>query len=343
MVSALFKEIDLTTDYLSDHHLSSIYFGGGTPSLLSKEELSNILDRLSQYYTWDDQTEITLEANPEDLTLTYCRELLEVGINRLSIGIQSFEEHDLVFMNRAHSAAQSTSALENVNQAGFTNYSIDLMFGLIGSDLDSWRSNILKALDFSPKHISCYNLTIEEQTAFDKWQREAIIVTPIEEVQHDQFTLADELLTNAGYDHYEISNYAQPGSLALHNTNYWKGVEYLGIGPAAHSYNGDARRSNIANNALYIKSVMNEELNFTIENLSPADQYNEVIMLGLRTKWGVPHELIQNFPEEIKNHHFQAINQLEHKGLLEINSVGVMMSTKKWYSSDDISSQLFIV
>lgn len=343
LVASLLKEIELTTGYLTEGHLSSIYFGGGTPSLLSHGELDSILKKLREHYTWDEHTEITLEANPEDLDMAYCQILREVGINRLSIGVQSFDQSDLTFMNRAHNAEQSMLALRNASNAGFDNYSIDLMFGLVDSTLQSWEENIRKALSFAPKHLSCYNLTIEEQTAFAKWQREAKIETPLEEVQFEQFMLADSLLTNAGYRHYEISNYAWPDKLAVHNTNYWKGAEYLGIGPAAHSYNGQSRRGNISNNAAYIKSLTNNELNYSLENLSEKDQYNEAVMLGLRTQWGITDKTISKFSPQITEHYHTLSNQLIEGGLLYAEGTSVRLPLEKWYSSDDISAQLFIV
>lgn len=343
LVASLLREIELTKGYLGEHHLSSIYFGGGTPSLLSHTELSSIFSKLREHYTWDEHTEITLEANPEDLNQDYCQILREVGVNRLSIGIQSFDQSDLTFMNRAHNAEQSVLALQNASNAGFDNYSIDLMFGLVDSTLQSWEENIRMALSFTPKHLSCYNLTIEEQTAFAKWQKESKIETPLEEVQFEQFMLADTLLTNAGYQHYEISNYATPDYLAVHNTNYWRRAEYLGIGPAAHSYNGTSRRGNISNNAAYINSLSNDQLNYRLENLSEKDQYNETVMLGLRTQWGITGDTIHKFSPHIIEHFRVTTKELIEAGLLYTEGTSVRLPLDKWYSSDDISAQLFIV
>jgi oxygen-independent coproporphyrinogen III oxidase len=340
-VTSIVQEIELTKDYLGGDRLESIYFGGGTPSLLSATELKAIFSALKEHHDWDPSIEITLEANPEDLTDQYCDVLIQSGVNRLSIGIQSFVEEDLKLMNRAHNAEQSDQALKAIIKAGFSNYSLDLMFGLINSNIDSWRENLERAAQYRPNHMSCYNLTIEEQTAFGKWYQDRKIVQPKEEIQYEQFMLAHEFLMSCGYDHYEISNYAQEGHRAIHNTNYWKAYRYLGIGPAAHSYDGKSRRWNIANNKFYQDKIREGILPIEEESLSEKDRYNEIIMLGLRTEWGVRHESIQSLNKSILTHYQKVSQQLIDQGLILYSSIGIKIPIELWYSCDDISAQLF--
>lgn len=333
----------MTKDFLGDDKIETIYLGGGTPSLLTAQELEKIFLALSKEYEWDHHCEVTLEANPEDINPYYLSDLKSVGINRLSIGIQSFSQNDLHLMNRVHSALQSERALGWVNESEFDNYSVDLMFGLVNTTISDWQDNLEKAMSYDPPHISAYNLTIEEQTAFSKWVSQGKIKTPQEDVQFEQFKLAHDMLCSKGYDHYEISNYCQEGFIADHNTNYWKNKPYLGIGPAAHSYNGSMRRWNIANNSKYIKAILSESEAFESEILSSKDKYNEMIMLSLRTKWGVTKESIRGLDSETQNYFRANVEGLINKNLIRESTHSYYLTLDHWYMSDEISSQLFIV
>lgn len=343
LLSALLKEVELSYGFLSDTRLESIYFGGGTPSLMSGEELESILKKLSDYYQWDRSCEITLEVNPEDLNKEYLRMLKRIGVNRLSIGIQSFKDQDLLLMNRAHNASQSKKALDFVTSSEINSFSIDLMFGLVNSTIETWGENIESALSYHPSHISCYNLTIEEQTAFDKWHRQGKIKTPQEDVQFQQFKLAHDMLDAAGYDHYEISNYARDGFIAVHNTNYWKKEKYLGLGPSAHSYNGSERRWNIAHNPKYIKAISEGILPVENEKLGEKEKFNEFIMLSLRTKWGIEKNQLKQFSPNIQAHFLTKISDLIETNVVQTDNERYYLSVDRWYLSDDISSHFFLV
>ena len=238
LVTALRDELVLQKGYLNGEKVETIYFGGGTPSLLSAGEISNILEAIQDHFSTDSSAEITLEANPDDLTKKKLQALKTVGINRLSIGIQSFDDGILKFLNRAHDAGMALNSVNDARALGFGNISLDLMYAIPGQDLTSWKKNIAKAIDLRPEHISSYSLTIEEKTVFGKWASQKIIRVPDNDVSAtEMITLIDDV-ESAGYHHYEVSNFAKPGYMSRHNSSYWKGKKYLGIGPSAHSYNG---------------------------------------------------------------------------------------------------------
>lgn len=286
MVEALAKEIHLRQLYLKKEPLHTIYFGGGTPSLLTVLELNTLLKAIRKIYWVDLEAEITLEANPDDITEERLIAWKEAGINRLSLGIQSFHEHDLQWMNRAHSATQSLTALELCKEY-FDNITIDLIYGLPGLSDEQWKENVQRAIELGIPHLSCYALTVEPQTPLDK-QIRLQHKTPVDpDKQAAQFLLLMEWLSAAGYRHYEISNFAKAGKESRHNSSYWKGDSYLGIGPSAHSYNGVSRQWNVANNQQYIESLAKDEIPFEIEILSPIQQLNEYIMTALRTDEGI--------------------------------------------------------
>ena len=287
LISAILKELKLTRNYLPDPTLHSIYLGGGTPSLLTVAELQSIFTQLARLYSIHPDCEITLEANPDDLSANYLNELRLTPVNRLSIGIQSFHEHELRFMNRAHSAKESQQCLEVAITAGFENLSADLIFGIPGSSVESWRFNLEKITSFPIQHLSCYNLTIEEKTVLHHKVSKGKIDALDEETTVDQFNLTAFYVEKNGFEHYEISNYSKPGHRAIHNTSYWNGTPYLGIGPSAHSFNGKARRWNVANNALYIRWLNINETPFEEEKLTTANRINERIMTSLRLREGL--------------------------------------------------------
>jgi oxygen-independent coproporphyrinogen-3 oxidase len=286
LLDALHREIALQAGYLSGQTVKTVYFGGGTPSLLSADEINRLFDTLRKYHRLETE-EITLEANPDDLSTAYLKSLRNTPVDRLSIGVQSFFERDLRYMNRAHSAQQADYAIKAAQDMGFTNLTIDLIYGTPGLTDQDWIANLNKLKELQLPHFSSYALTVEEGTAL----HHAILKkkqAPVDAEQSaGQFEILLEKSAEMGFEQYEISNFAQPGQYARHNTSYWKGIPYLGLGPSAHSFNGKARKWNIANNALYIKELLqNNTLPFEEEVLTPVQQLNEYIMTSLRTMWG---------------------------------------------------------
>ncbi len=338
MMSAMLIEMQQVENKPS--MIDTIYFGGGTPSILSIEEIKLLMDQIYRHYEVSGDVEVTLEANPEDLSEDYVKGLRDLGVNRLSIGIQSFLEDDLQYMNRAHSAEQSLQAIEYALSGGIRDVSLDLMFGLIGSDQSAWRASLEQIIDLSPTHISCYNLTVEEQTAFAHWREKGQLQEVDENIQYEQYLMTHELLSSAGYDHYEISNYAKPGHRSRHNQSYWNSQPYIGIGPSAHSFNGERRSWNVANNAKYLKQIK-EGQERESELLSPSDRYNEYIMLGLRTAKGIAKSQIDEFPKKMRES-FDAVSaRLLGQGVLKSSGDTIYLSPEQWYISDAISAELF--
>ncbi|RNI34620.1 radical SAM family heme chaperone HemW [Hanamia caeni] len=306
MCESLVKEIILRGDNLKQNKpgdlaiLSSaqektetIYFGGGTPSLLDESEIGDILDAIQKNYNVDADAEITLEANPDDINEEKLFAWKKSGINRLSIGIQSFVDRDLVWMNRAHNAAQALQSITLAKDAGFDNFSIDLIFGTPGLPDDEWQKNIAMAVDLDIPHISSYALTVEPKTALQKMIELKKKENTDNEAQARQFVILMNSLRNAGYEHYEISNFAKPGHRSRHNSSYWKGEKYIGIGPSAHSFNGNERSWNKANNIIYIKSLQQNIIPFEKEILTEAQKLNEYIMTSLRTMEGMDLDVIE--------------------------------------------------
>ena len=278
---AMIKELQLRSDEVKSP-LESIYFGGGSPSLISPEKINSLLKKIKNQFSVLNTVEITLEVNPDDVTKNYLIELKQAGINRLSLGTQSFFDEDLKLMNRAHNSDQAIEALENVTNQ-FQNFSIDLIYGMPNSNITSWEKNIQRALKFNPPHISAYALTVEKKTVlYDQIKNKKIELISDEEVK-EQYDLLVLKMNTLGFVNYEFSNFGKPGFFSINNQNYWNGKSYIGIGPSAHSYDGDVLRSwNISNNQLYVKSISSGELNFEKEKLSSKDLYNEYIMTGLR-------------------------------------------------------------
>jgi oxygen-independent coproporphyrinogen-3 oxidase len=285
-VNALLREIDLRRAYLGNERIETIYFGGGTPSLLSAVEIQTILMRLRATYTVAPEAEITLEANPDDISAEALQSWRSLGINRLSIGLQSFNEEELKWMNRAHNAAQSLQSVQLAQQYGFHNITIDLIYGSKFQSVQSWEQTLETTLQLGIQHISAYNLTVEERTRLGNAVLKGKEPDVNEDLSSAQFLLLSQVLRSRGFQHYEISNFALPGFEAQHNSNYWRQETYLGLGPSAHSFNGNHRQWNVRNNPQYIRSLENGELNFEMELLSPRDLYNEYVMTRLRTSWG---------------------------------------------------------
>jgi len=286
-IAALLKEMGLQQNYLQQEVITSIYLGGGTPSLLEEDELQQIFKRLRALFTIAPDAEITLEANPDDISPVKLQAWKAVGINRLSIGIQSFFEQDLVWMNRAHNAVQARHCIVLAQEAGFGNLSIDLIYGTPVLTDEQWQENVSTAIAFNIPHLSCYALTVEPGTALQKMIIQHKKEDTDTEKQARHFLLLMDWLQQADYEHYEISNFARPGSRSRHNSSYWAGKKYLGLGPSAHSFNGSSRQWNIANNGLYIQSVEKNILPFEEEILTDTQRLNEYIMTSLRTQEGL--------------------------------------------------------
>jgi oxygen-independent coproporphyrinogen III oxidase len=284
---ALLKELDLRADYIQNDSVETIYFGGGTPSILPGGEIAAILQSIRAHFSLAPDAEITLEANPDDINPDKLNLWKKAGINRLSIGVQSFFREDLLWMNRAHNERQALSAVLEAQAAGIDNISIDLIYGIPGMSDENWKTNLARAISLEVPHLSCYALTVEPKTALYKKIKEGKTREVVPEDQARQFLQGILSLEDAGYEHYEISNFARPGKRSRHNSAYWQSKKYLGLGPSAHSFNGKTRQWNIANNSRYIQSLANHESCFEIETLRPVDMLNEYIMTSLRTMEGL--------------------------------------------------------
>jgi oxygen-independent coproporphyrinogen-3 oxidase len=285
-VAALLKEISLQKNYLPAEPVNTIYFGGGTPSLLTVEELSDILQTIKNHFSVSPDVEITLEANPDDINELKLADWKQAGVNRLSIGVQSFFEEDLRWMNRAHTAQQAIDNLQ-LARAQFPNMTIDLIYGTPTLPDEKWQHNVQQAIALGIPHVSCYALTVEPGTALASMINKHKTTDVNTEDQARQFLLLMDWMQEAGYEHYEISNFALPGKRSRHNSSYWQGASYLGLGPSAHSFNGASRQWNISNNALYIQSLKEDKVPFEIETLTDTQRLNEYIMTSLRTVEGL--------------------------------------------------------
>ena len=343
MIAALQKELILRKDEFKDEIVETIYFGGGTPSVFSSEEINSIIDEVYTNYQVVADPEITLEANPDDLSKEKIVQLADSRINRLSIGIQSFFEEDLKMMNRAHTSIEATESLSLATRH-FDNISIDLIYGIPGMSNERWEENIEKALSFSIPHISSYALTVEPKTALANFIKKGIIKNVDDAVAQEHFNILLDKMEEAGFESYEISNFGKPGYFSKNNTAYWQQKKYIGIGPSAHSFDGVKRGWNINNNPKYIKSISNNELPSEIEVLSKTDQYNEYVMTGLRTIWGVSLSRIEK--EFGQKYHIYLLEQADkyiNEQLLYIDD-DILLATKKGrFLADGIASHLFMI
>ena len=345
MVLALAKELQLRKNELHQEPeldvIDTIYFGGGTPSVLRVDEIRFLIDTVRQYYSVATHPEITLEANPDDLSKENLKAFAAIGINRLSIGIQSFFEDDLQLMNRAHNSVEAEKCLELATRY-FENISLDLIYGIPGMTNEKWLHNIETALSFGIPHISSYALTVEPKTALHKLIQTGKVASPNDEVAHAHFLILVETLEANGFVHYELSNFGKENYFSRNNSAYWLGKKYLGIGPSAHSYDGDSRSWNIANNALYLKALQNGELPKEVEKLTTKDRYNEYVMTGLRTIWGVSLVRIeQEFGLEYLNYLKQQSHKFVVDGLLSITDDIIKPTLKGKFLTDGIASDLF--
>lgn len=341
----LCREVDLRHHELQDKTLKSLYFGGGTPSILTYGDLAKIFDTVLRHFDFDEEIEITLEANPDDLNNSFLKDIQRLGINRLSIGTQSFCEEDLKLMNRAHTASEAEGSIKRSQDVGITNISIDLIYGSPTSNFEIWKENLRKTVELQVPHISSYALTIEPKTALNSWISKNKIAKPKEELQNKAFYYMSDFLKDNGFEHYEISNFGKPGFHSKHNSAYWQGRPYLGIGPSAHSYDGWNQRSwNVANNSRYIKALSENKLPSETEILTDKDRFNELIMIGLRTSRGVDLNKIKTeFDEEFKLSLQKDIQPKLNDGTLIIENNFLKIPEKHWFLADGIASFLFIV
>jgi oxygen-independent coproporphyrinogen III oxidase len=344
VVNAISTELLLQKNYAGNEIIETIYFGGGTPSLLSAQELSLIFTALHKNFTIAHDAEITLEANPDDINSTVLKNWQQQGINRLSMGVQSFFEDDLQWMNRAHNATQAKQSILLAQQHGFNNITIDLIYGLPILTNEKWKANVDAALQLNVSHLSCYALTVEPKTALQYFIKEYKKQDVDAAHQSAQFLLLMQWMSDAGFEHYEISNFALPGKQSRHNTSYWQGKTYLGIGPAAHSFNGQSRQLNIANNALYIKSIEQHIVPFEVETLTAKQKFNEYVMTALRTSKGIDLTLVlEKFgkpPFEYIVKHAQPFVQT--KKVLSANKHLLLTNEGKLFA-DGIASDLFML
>ena len=341
MVLALAKEIAMRKNEISTEMVETIYFGGGTPSVLTNEEIKFLISEVYKNYSVVENPEITLEANPDDLSTERILELSKSPINRLSIGIQSFYEEDLKMMNRAHNSAQAINCLTEATKY-FDNISLDLIYGIPGLTDEMWKKNIETALSFGIPHISSYALTVEPKTALRKLIDTGKIAEPQDEVASNHFMILVETLQKNGFIHYELSNFGKENYFSKNNSAYWLGKKYIGIGPSAHSYDGEKRGWNVANNSLYLKSIQNDELPIETETLTISDRYNEYIMTGLRTIWGVSLERIETeFGAEYLDYLTNQSQKFLDDDLLFIENNILKPTPKGKFLTDGIASDLF--
>ena len=343
MVNAICGELVMRKGELGEDEIESVYFGGGTPSVLKMEELNQILDAVYLNYKVHKSAEITLEANPDDLTKKVIEDLADSRVNRLSIGVQSFFDEDLKLMNRAHDAAEAENCL-SIAAAHFDNISIDLIYGIPGMCNESWLKNIEKALSFNIPHISAYALTVEPKTALKHFIDKGLVAEVDDGIARDQFILLIARLEEKDFVHYEISNFGKQGYFSKNNTGYWQGRKYIGIGPSAHSYDGTSRSWNVRNNPKYIRAIDKQLLPMEREILTKEDNYNEYVMTGLRTIWGVSLQKInEKYGPEFGTHLIYQANKYIKKGLLSREKDTLTVTKKGKFLVDGIAADLFLL
>lgn len=343
-VTALCRELTMRKDYLKGEKVETIYFGGGTPSQLGKDDFTLIFDTIREQYGLEQSQEITLEANPDDLTPEYLGMLTTLPFNRISMGIQTFDDATLKLLNRRHNAQTAIEAVGRCREAGFRNISIDLIYGLPGETRERWESDLRQAIDLNVEHISAYHLIYEEDTPIYKMLKQHRIDEVDEDSSLQFFTLLMEHLQKAGYEHYEISNFCRPGKQSRHNTSYWKGIPYLGCGPSAHSFNGTTREWNVSSIDTYIKGIEENRRAFETEFLDPATRYNEFIITTMRTAWGTPIEkLKQEFGNEMWDYCRKMAAPYLANGKLEVHDGALKLTREGIFISDSVMSDLLWV
>ncbi len=342
MVEAILRELELQRDYLSGAELASIYFGGGTPSLLDTGELVRIFEQIHALHRVSPDAEITLEANPDDLSTEKLHDLRDyTPVNRLSIGIQSFFDEDLRWMNRAHNAGHARRCLQAAAATGFQDLSVDLIYGAPTTSDADWAENVRIVLDAGIPHLSCYCLTVEEGTALAHFVRKGDAAPVDEERAARQFEYLQDATAAHNYEHYEISNFALPGRYSRHNSSYWSGAPYLGVGPSAHSFDGQSRQWNVAHNAHYLSALQSGSVPFEREVLTPTQRYNEYVMTGLRTMWGCDLARIEAFGEPFAGFFKKEMEGYLQNGTLEDAGTHVRLTRVGKLLADRIASDLF--
>ena len=344
MVECLLAELEQRKDYLEGEEVETIYFGGGTPSLLPVEYTEALIKKIRSLYPGSRAAEITLEANPDDLDQEKLHQLRAAGINRLSIGLQTFDDHLLTFLNRAHNRGQSLQSVSLAREQGFDNISLDLIYAIPGESKDRLEEDLRIITELGATHISTYCLTIEPGTAFGNWHSKGKLSPVDEDHAASDYVRIMDYLRNKGFDHYEISNFALPGYHSRHNTSYWQQKPYLGMGPGAHSYNLNSRRFNISNNAAYMKGIEGGVSYYETEELSLSDRLNEFILVSLRTRWGIDLEALRNqFGYDLIPQRNSYIRRLQDSRLITLSDNKLILTDKGKLLADQIAEDLFEV
>lgn len=340
-VAALCRELDQRKDYLQGERIETIYLGGGTPSQLEDKDFEQIFQTLHRLYDISPEAEITIEANPDDLTDEYVNMLRTFPFNRLSMGIQTFQENILRLLHRRHTAQQAVEAFERCRKAGFTNISIDLMYGLPGETLQTWEADLRQAVSMKPEHISAYHLIYEEGTVLWKLREQHRVEEADEDLSVSLFTQLIHKLKDYGYQHYEISNFCLPGMYSRHNSSYWTGKKYLGCGPSAHSYNGISRQWNVSSLDHYIEQVNNGETYFEVEELDLYTRYNDFVITTIRTMWGMQLDVLkEQFGTKLYNYCLRMAQPHLSQGTLELSNGVLKLTEKGVFISDGIMSDM---
>ncbi|GAB3202972.1 oxygen-independent coproporphyrinogen-3 oxidase [Pontibacter aydingkolensis] len=342
-IQAIARELEMRHDYLQGQTVRTIYFGGGTPSLLTQQELELLLQTIKRLFIVSEDAEITLEANPDDLKPEKLQELKAAGINRLSIGLQSFHEPHLRMMNRAHNATESLQCVQDAQAAGFENITVDLIYGIPAPDHAIWLQDLKTLFSLNVQHVSCYALTIEPDTALGRWSKKGKFIPSEDDFTAQQFEILLEQMAQHDFVQYEISNFCQPGYESKHNSNYWRGVHYLGVGPSAHSFNGVSRQYNVANNRKYTEAISHNSIPAEIEELTLADQANDYLLTTLRTIWGC--DLVQmrdKYNYDVEVAHKIYLQELQHKELASIKDNVLYLTDKGKLLADQITLDLMV-
>jgi len=342
-IDALISEAEMRKSYIAGESVSTIYFGGGTPSVLPLKETGRILDRLSDLFEIENNCEITIELNPDDIDPSYLKGIKKLNFNRVSLGIQSWRDKDLLLLNRRHNAEQAGKALTDTFNAGFENVTIDLIYGIPGMSSTDWIANLEKTFSFDIKHLSAYHLTIEPDTVFGKMKKKGTLTEIDEEESANQFNILIDKAEKAGFIQYEISNFGKEGYFSRHNTSYWKQINYLGLGPSAHSFNNYSRQWNVKNVTKYINSIRNNKPFFEGEELSIKTRFNEYIMTSLRTMWGIDLEFIEKaFEKEGYDYIINTAGKFKDYGLIKQENKNLILTNQGKMISDNIISEFMM-